>query len=208
MSLINDALKRASEAQAKAEPGAKPQFEFRGVEPVQRQPKEFSWFLGSVMFVAVLIGAMFVWETAHRKGKDSDSQPPDSEKGSGPKSRNELKVHAREEERLPGAPLASAKPVDAAQSEAVAVVAVSGTTVQETSKPEPTNSVVAVPEVVRPAGPKLQAIVFNPSNPSAIISGKTVFAGDRVGEWRVLSVGRDSATLVKAGETNVLKLGE
>jgi cytoskeletal protein RodZ len=209
MSLINDALKRASEAQAKAEPAATTKFEFRGVEPGQNQPGQFSWYLGSVMFVAVLITALVFWETAHRQRKENiDSSPPTStEKPSGSVLGTEMKVHAREDGPLPGAPLASTKSVDAAQTESVAIVAVSGTTIQESSKVELTNSTTAALENVRPA-PKLQAIVYNPTSPSAIISGKTVFAGDRVGEWRVVSVGRDSATIVKAGETNVLKLGE
>jgi hypothetical protein len=41
-----------------------------------------------------------------------------------------------------------------------------------------------------------------------MISGKTVFVGDRVGECRVVAIEKDSATLVGAGQTNVLSLDQ
>jgi hypothetical protein len=53
---------------------------------------------------------------------------------------------------------------------------------------------------------KLQAITFNPARPSAIVSGKTVFVGDRFREFRVLKIGVDSITLVNETQTNVLTL--
>ena len=53
---------------------------------------------------------------------------------------------------------------------------------------------------------KLQAVFFNPARPSAIISGSTVFVGDRVGGFRVARIGRSSATLVAGDQTIVLKM--
>jgi hypothetical protein len=66
----------------------------------------------------------------------------------------------------------------------------------------------AAPEtpVPGPAPLKLQAIVFHPTRPWAMISGKTLFVGDRLGEMELVAVGRESATLVGAGQTNVLNL--
>ena len=46
-----------------------------------------------------------------------------------------------------------------------------------------------------PKNARLQGIIFNPKSPSAIINGKTVFVGDRVGYARVASIARDSVTL-------------
>jgi len=58
----------------------------------------------------------------------------------------------------------------------------------------------------KPAPLKLQAIVFNPSRPSAIINGRTLFIGDKMGALRVVAIGEDTATLAGSGLTNVLTL--
>ncbi len=71
-----------------------------------------------------------------------------------------------------------------------------------------TNSVTAALQPAKPALPKLQGIVFNPRRPSAVINGKTLFVGDRVAGFRVMAIGRDTATLVSAGQTNILTLEE
>jgi hypothetical protein len=53
---------------------------------------------------------------------------------------------------------------------------------------------------------RLQAIVFHPTRPSAIVTGRSVFVGDRVGEFRVVAIHRESVMLAGAGQTNVLTL--
>ena len=60
----------------------------------------------------------------------------------------------------------------------------------------------------KPPLPKLQAIVFSPARPSIMISGKTLFIGDKLNEFRVTAIDRESATLVGAGQTNVLTLSQ
>jgi hypothetical protein len=37
-----------------------------------------------------------------------------------------------------------------------------------------------------------------------MINGKNVFVGDKVGEFRVAEITRDSATLISATQTNIL----
>jgi hypothetical protein len=59
---------------------------------------------------------------------------------------------------------------------------------------------------IKPPPPKLQAVIFNPRNPSAVIDGHTVFRGDRLGALRVTKITVNSATLVGEGQTNVLTL--
>ena len=56
--------------------------------------------------------------------------------------------------------------------------------------------------------PKLQAVVSDPKRPSAIISGKSVFVGDKYGDLRVVAITQESVKLVGGGQTNVLVLGE
>jgi hypothetical protein len=60
----------------------------------------------------------------------------------------------------------------------------------------------------KPKLPKLQAIVFSPARPSVMISGKTLFIGDKLNGFRVTAIDQESATLVGGGQTNVLSLSE
>jgi hypothetical protein len=213
MSLINDALKRASEAQQR-EQAPRPELKFREAEPRGAGPKRFGWVWAAVITACVVTGVFVFW--GQRRASNSKIQTSNVAEGEDANqagkhsfgSSSDLKVHAREEQVLPGAALASAKTVEPAQTEKVAVVAVGGTTIQETTKREVTNAPASSEAVVVKAGPKLQGIVFNPASPSATISGKTVFVGEKVGEWRVIAIGRESATLVGNGETNVLRMGE
>jgi hypothetical protein len=64
------------------------------------------------------------------------------------------------------------------------------------------------PAPPKPAPLRLQAIIFTPRRPSAMISGRTLFIGDKLGDLRVVAIGKDSATLAGAGQTNILSLPE
>jgi hypothetical protein len=55
---------------------------------------------------------------------------------------------------------------------------------------------------------KLQGIIYSPTRPSAVISGKSVFVGDHVGEFKVVAISQSSTILIGAGQTNVLNLAE
>ena len=71
-----------------------------------------------------------------------------------------------------------------------------------------TNSAtVAEAQPPKPPPLKLQGIVFS-QRPSAVISGKTLFVGDRIREFRVFAITQDTALLVGGGRTNVLSLSE
>ena len=72
-----------------------------------------------------------------------------------------------------------------------------------------TNAAVATGETPpQPEPLKLQAIFFTPGRPSVMIGGKTLFVGDRVGEFRILAITPNSATLEGAGQKKVLSLPE
>ena len=66
----------------------------------------------------------------------------------------------------------------------------------------------AILEALKPAPMKLQGIFFNPQNPSAVVSGRSVYLGDRVGSFRVMGISPVAVTLVSATATNVLSLSE
>ncbi len=58
----------------------------------------------------------------------------------------------------------------------------------------------------QPPGLKLQGILFSPVRPCAIVSGKTVFVGDRLSNFRVAAISKDTITLQSETETKVLSL--
>jgi len=76
---------------------------------------------------------------------------------------------------------------------------------------EPAINAPAVAEPPKPLPPvfRLQSIFFRAKNPSAVINGKTLFLGGRVGDARIVAIDQESATIVtSAGKTNVLLLSE
>jgi hypothetical protein len=73
-----------------------------------------------------------------------------------------------------------------------------------TNLPPDSNAVVVVPP--KPPEPKLQGILFAAARPCAIVSDRTVFVGDYVGEFRVATILKDRITLQSKAETNVLSL--
>lgn len=58
-----------------------------------------------------------------------------------------------------------------------------------TNSPPGSNDVVMVPP--KPTEPKLQGILFAAMRPCAIVSGRTVFVGDQVNEFRVAAISKD-----------------
>jgi hypothetical protein len=74
--------------------------------------------------------------------------------------------------------------------------------------PAPATNSAAVPVVTlpKPPPPRLQAVVYNPRRPSALINGRTLFVGDHFGELQVVAISPSSATLVGQGKTNVLTI--
>lgn len=53
---------------------------------------------------------------------------------------------------------------------------------------------------------KLQGIYWRPSNPSAVVNGKTVYVGDRVKNARVTAIDQESVTLKVDGRSSPLVL--
>jgi len=206
MSLINDALKRAKQAQQQHSPDA-PQMmvQFRPVEPTQQVKKNNTW-----IWIAVVIVAGLIIGFVARQLRRGNSEAP---------------KEAKAREVIPASPIAQ-EPVAPKPAPAVLTTTAPNkpahaavTTTAVVPKPVPQEPVVqetnAAP-VVAPViiqdepkvVPKLQAVVYDPKRPSAIISGRSVFRGDRIGDFRVVAISQESVTLVCGGQTNVLVLGE
>ena len=163
MSLVNDALKRAKQAQQENPPPVPP-LQFRPVEPAnEAQPGSPVLIVGAVLGLMVLIGlgGLLVWAVAGKQGAA-------------------LQVEAR-------------------------------TVVQPAPVVAPAKTVTNVePVVVEPPQPelKLQGIFFNPRSPSAVVNGRTLYVGDRVGGLSVTAITPKAVTLTSKTLTNVLSLSE
>jgi hypothetical protein len=195
MSLINEALKRAREVPI----APAPELHFRPVEQPPVARRTVGLMLPVVVAGLALLALLLVWQLSHRSGS----------------SAQQLSVAPVSE---PSPTAVSAPPVDSSQAQparpaAPAVTppapAVAPPAPENVAAAAPTNSDTAA-EPPPPAPPplKLQGVVFNPKRPSALISGKTVFVGDRIRDFRVVAISADSATLMGAGQTNVLSLSE
>ncbi len=198
MSLINDALKRAKEAQQN-NPAPAPDLQFRPAEPAPDR-NVLPAVLGLlVLVVIVVLAGFFVWWTAqsHHAG-----QPAPNATVSAPEVAKANPTPQPEPEPKP----AVAPPVAAPESNAPATTSSTPPLVTPAVEPVVTNTALAVTEAAppKPAPPKLQGIIYSPNRASAVIDGKTVFVGDRVGIYKVESITRQSVTLTGGGQTIAL----
>ena len=200
MSLINDALKRAKQAQ-KENPAWPPALQFKPADLSQRRSSGSPILLIVVAVVVLAVVGLFVVialqkrETVPRVA--NRKQPDESIMQTGAPS-----VVTPAENSVPVQPVSTTNSVAAAENPATA------------PGPAPTDSVtnitVATADATppKPALPKLQGIFYRPARPSAVISGKNVFIGSRVGEFQVLAITQESVTIGSAAQTNVLSLAE
>jgi hypothetical protein len=196
MSLINDALKRAKQSQSPDAPPSAPHLHFRPVEPGPTVRRGVGLLLPAVLALIALVGLLFLWELAHKNGS-TNPQP---------------ELVARAASTPPtAAPLAASQPPSVAGTALAAPATIEPA--PAVAAPDPVEAPPATVADEAPAPPKpaplrLQGIVFNPARPSAMINGKTVFVGEKVGEFRVGAITQNSATLISGSQTNLLELAE
>lgn len=210
MSLINEALKRAKQAQ-KDNPAPPLALQFKAADPSQqRNPGPPILLIVAVVVVLALVGA-FVTITLQKRG-------------AGPivnaKQPNEILLQtvapsavAPEPVLVTGQSQAAPSAVPAQPVSTANTATGSGVSAGLPS-PAPNDSLtnIATADVDstpgKPALPKLQGIFYRPERPSAVISGKNVFVGSRVGKFQVLAITQESVTISSATQTNVLSLAE
>jgi hypothetical protein len=181
MSLVNDALKRATEAQKKisSEP---PKLPLRPAMPPQEAPRGFglAWPLSLVLFISMI--CVLAWFNRQDHSMQVQARTPASKANvKGSADANQTSASAQ--------PIVPGKAGVAAGS-------------QLTNPPVP----VIEPVAAKLPPLKLQAVFFNPQHPSAVIEGKTVFVGDSVRDLKVVAIASKSALLISATETNLLTL--
>ena len=210
MSLINDALRRAKDAQQQTPPPTSPELPFRPVEPAQQAARHgLSLLLPAALGALALMVLLFAWALVRTRTAPAP-----------------LEVNARTANVPPGAtpaPAPAVQPTPVQQPLATAAHAASAganlasdTTAEPADEPlasveesEPTNApVITAPPPPKPAPLRLQAIIFNPNRPSAMIGGKTLFIGDKLGDLRVVAIDKVSVTLTGVGQTKILSLAE
>jgi hypothetical protein len=230
MSLINDALKRAKQSQQDTPLPELPGPQLRPVDPETYVRRGIGLALPIVLATVALLILLFVWQYSQRHATDSQKQQTGAAQQatqSGPPWTSTA-VRARgPETTLPSAGTEPSKgsgartPASDPRSTALSAAPDARSSVAPTNGPQllakaESNSVstgtngpdLAAVQPPKPAPPKLQGIVFNPRRPSAVINGRTLFIGDRFGEFRVRGITHDTVVLVGGGKTNVLSLEE
>lgn len=209
MSLINDALRRAKDAQQQA-PLPQPDLPFRPIEPAQQRTRRGLGLLLPVMLALVACLALLLWQWVRVSNAGVPIEVA-ARTAPAPVAANTAMPIAPAQAEPPAQPAPLPAPVVAA-AETVAADApndAADATGAGASEDASTNAApVAVLAPPQPAPLRLQGIVFHPRRPSAMINGKIVFVGDKIRDFRVLAIDKDTATLVGGGQTNVLSLPE
>jgi cytoskeletal protein RodZ len=221
MSLINDALRRARQTQQQSPPASR-----QPLVPVEPKPRGISRMLPLAVGVLFAAACFFFGLSLARRTpppvavaplpppKQSDKPvpvapaplpEPNVAPATKPASKPRLSVTTANPvvvAPLPPKTVASAAPTAPAAPAAPAKVAAPAATPPAVPKPPVT------PPPPPPPDPKLQGIFFDPTRSWAIVSGKTVYAGDRVGDFRVKEISKNTVTLEKADKTlKVLEMG-
>jgi hypothetical protein len=217
MSLINDALKQAKQAQQEAAPPPAPNLQLRPIEPMQYSRRSVAFLWPASLVVVSLLLLFFVWQEAHRvappppmeiQARASTPAAPAAAPQPTPAPAVPAPAVQLAPEPAPAPlPAPTAGSTDVVQISAVPLSANPPTSINPADGIPNTPAPTEVPPP-KPAQPKLQAIVFSPVRPSVMISGKTLFVGDKLEGLRVTAIDRESVTLVGAGKTNVLSLAE
>ena len=189
MSLINDALRRASQTKTPPPPLGQPEPPLKPVE--YKRPSRWPLLLLPVLVATLGLACWFVlkaWQT-ERAAKLADLKLP---------------VVARElpDEKSAADPKPTVVKVSENKNNLAPIANQGGTNAEPSTNAQ---TVAEPPKQTFPAV-RLQGIFYRPNRPSVMINSKTVSVGDKVSGTKVVAVSRDSVTLEWHGETNVLTL--
>jgi len=191
--------------------------QFRPVEPAQHPRNQLGLIVPAALAVVALLVLLFIWELAHRRTatgpREAQVPPPPAKQPSiVPKPSTppapEVIAAAAQPRAASQPSLQSSSDTNIAKPLAVSAPTIPSSPPVAKENEYDINKSVAVAPPPAPKWPplKLQAIVFDPKRPSVLINGATLFVGEKLGELRVVAIGRESATLVCAGSTNILSM--
>lgn len=180
MSLINDALKRAQEAQRPDKPASASSI--RTIEVRDRSQPYTNRILVIVIFVLLAAAVAFI----------------------GLAMTGRLVVKKNMAAQTPAPPVAAPQPAPAAVATApIAPVQPAPTPVAPTPVPA-----VALAPLILPDSLHVQGVAYDPVRPWAIVSGKMVYLGDVVKGVRIAEIGRNFVVFSNGGQTNRLFVGQ
>lgn len=202
MSLINDALKRATRNQPTTmaiapEPAAP-------MQPVEYRRRGLPWYFFPALLAIVAAACWFIVMGVQARRESSSPVP------------KPITLHAREPEpQTPTPTPASTAGAEASPATSTRVASTPPTVPNNSIPPEaatPATEASAKPPPPAPAPPtepakpafRLQGIFFRPTNPSALVNGKSVWVGSRIDGATVKTITRDSLTIEVNGQTTVL----
>jgi hypothetical protein len=223
MSLINDALRRAKQAQQETPPPpATPLPHFRPVEPsVEAARHGLGLMVPISLGVVALLALLLLWELSRRESSQSSATPNSALTVAARVPHvSEPAANESQPQGLPGAsdtapsklavadPTASAATDRGATAVSPAGSGTGNTSVSSVATDSADTNHADVTEVSPPASVplKLQGIVFNPKRPSALINGRVMFVGDRIRDLRIWAIHPDNVVLTGPSRTNVLSL--
>jgi hypothetical protein len=189
MSLINDALRRASQSQQEKISGGPP---LRPVEP--KRGGGMGWILPAVIILLIAAAFFFIGMAMSKRKPSPVATTPEISP-------------AQQVVTAPATAATAAVPVSAPASiPSPAISNVNEVAVISNSVPPPQPSPPPPPP---PPQLKLQGIFYTPPQPSAIVNGKTVFVGDSVGDFTVKEITKNSVVLQNAdGSEKKLTIGQ
>jgi hypothetical protein len=200
MSLINDALKRASETPGS--PPLPPSETARAFEPAPKPPSQIPIIIFPILLFFILaFAAYFLVRGSLDRERKSALQSV--------RARQKAAVEPQSE--VDPAPTVAVAPAPADPKPSSKTPDVAPPPVVQ-PKPSPTvaPAVAAAPVAntqLSPSGPlKVQGIFYSLKNPAAVINSKMVHVGDHVGDARVTAIDKDSVTLESDGQKKVLTL--
>jgi len=181
MSLINDALRKASQNPAPSGPAeTKEPLHVAAHQPPSRWPMFVVPPLVALVFAAGTFLVMRGWQSGRpvsaKEGKpEIAAAKPATDDSSAPASAN-------------------VAPAKAGTPNAAVAATVAGSTNVEAAVPE------TFPTV------KLQGLIWDPKRPSVVINGKSLFVGEKVDRVKVTAIDEESVTVVWNGQQRVLTL--
>ncbi|HEU6447328.1 MAG TPA: hypothetical protein VFV23_02680 [Verrucomicrobiae bacterium] len=185
MSLINDALKRAQDSHSQSPPAASPP-PTPVTEPETGGP---NWMLISLVVLLAIFAFGFIRiALGHKK----ETVPPPTEAASQPVAKTNS-IEEQPTHAAPAAQIAAVEPVTSSPAAPPESTAPETQTTNDETEMFASNLMKAA--VITNAPLRLQGIIFAQPHPWAIVSGETVFVGDRVRGCRVTEITKYSVTL-------------
>ncbi|PYJ83631.1 MAG: hypothetical protein DME22_15190 [Verrucomicrobia bacterium] len=213
MSLINDALKRARQGQQQNPFGGQPTVPLQPVDYAARPNYSLRFALAVLLVAALALSGWFFWKWWRSSGESHRTAGviDESTTASTEKSKTSAKpVQRKQPIKVSTNIVVRTNSVAPPQSEALA----QAVSINAPSSAPQTNAAALAPppNVAAPAPPspfadlKLQSIIFSETKPLAGINGELLYVGDEIRGARVTKIERQSVTVERNGETNVLRL--